>query len=83
MIRRPALACALIPLLAFGGRAAAHTGGSTGYVAVAVEGATVRYTLTLWPATLPSAIAAASDSGLEAAKSSDLPAPYRSSRWRT
>ena len=60
MIMRPTLvgACALIPLLAFGDRAAAHTGGSTGYVAVAVEGATVRYTLTLWPATLPSAIGA-------------------------
>jgi len=33
-----------------------HTGGSTGYAAVAIEGAAIRYTVTLWPATLPPAI---------------------------
>jgi HupE / UreJ protein len=34
-----------------------HTGGSTGYAAVTVEGQSVRYGLTLWPASLPPAIA--------------------------
>jgi hydrogenase/urease accessory protein HupE len=34
----------------------AHTGGSTGYAAIAVDGKTVRYSLTLWPAALPAAI---------------------------
>jgi hypothetical protein len=35
----------------------AHTGGSNGYAAIAVEGASIRYTLTLWPAALPPAVA--------------------------
>jgi len=38
--------------LAFG-----HTGGSTGYASIAVAGQSVRYSLTLWPAALPSVIA--------------------------
>jgi hypothetical protein len=38
--------------LAFG-----HTGGSTGYASIALAGQSVRYSLTLWPAALPSAIA--------------------------
>jgi len=37
--------------------AAAHTGGSTGYATIAVERSGVRYSLTLWPAALPPAIA--------------------------
>jgi hypothetical protein len=36
--------------------AAAHTGGSTGYATIAIEGARVRYQLTLWPAALPPAV---------------------------
>src|SRR5262249_49227835 len=35
----------------------AHTGGSTGYASVAIDGATARYTLTVWPDTLPAAVA--------------------------
>ena len=37
--------------------APAHTGGSNGYAAIAVDGSRVRYSLTLWPATLPPAVA--------------------------
>jgi hypothetical protein len=37
--------------------APAHTGGSTGYAAIRVEGAAIRYTLTLWPAAMPPSIA--------------------------
>ena len=33
--------------------AVAHTGGTNGYASIAIDGATARYTLTLWPATLP------------------------------
>jgi hypothetical protein len=36
--------------------AAAHTGGSTGYATIAIEGRRVRYQLTLWPAALPPAV---------------------------
>jgi hypothetical protein len=39
------------------GVAGAHTGGSNGYAVVAVEGDRVHYQLTLWPATLPPAVA--------------------------
>ena len=39
------------------GRAVAHTGGSNGYAIVTVDGERVRYTLTLWPAALPTEIA--------------------------
>ena len=44
---------ALAALVAVGVRAGAHTGGSTGYAVLAIDGATISYTLTLWPATLP------------------------------
>jgi HupE / UreJ protein len=37
--------------------ASGHTGGSTGYASVTVEGQSARYSLTLWPASLPAAIA--------------------------
>jgi HupE/UreJ protein len=37
--------------------AGAHTGGTNGYAVVTVDGAAVRYQLTLWPATLPPAVA--------------------------
>ena len=57
--RRAALGTLIALLvLATGARGVAHTGGSTGYAAVAIDGAKVRYTLTLWPATLPPTIAA-------------------------
>jgi hypothetical protein len=42
----------LVASLAFG-----HTGGSTGYASIAIAGQNVRYSLTLWPAALPPAIA--------------------------
>ena len=35
----------------------AHTGGRNGYAAIAVDGAGVRYSLTLWPASVPPAMA--------------------------
>jgi hypothetical protein len=47
-----ALAMALAPV-----SGAPHTGGSTGHAGITVEGATIRYRLTLWPATLPPATA--------------------------
>jgi hypothetical protein len=37
--------------------ASAHTGGRNGYAAIAVDGAGVRYSLTLWPASVPPALA--------------------------
>jgi hypothetical protein len=47
-----------VALVAVGtGFAHAHTGGSNGYAAIAVDGPSVRYTLTLWPAALPPAVA--------------------------
>jgi len=46
------LAAALV-LLVIAPGASAHPGGTTGYAALAIDGATIRYTLTLWPATLP------------------------------
>jgi HupE / UreJ protein len=42
----------VVASLAFG-----HTGGSTGYASISVAGQNVRYSLTLWPAALPPAIA--------------------------
>ena len=35
-----------------------HTGGSTGYAAITLDGRQIRYSLTLWPAALPPAIVA-------------------------
>ena len=60
MRSRLALASGLALALATAGAGApgqAHVGGSTGYAAIAVEGASIRYSLTLWPATLPPATA--------------------------
>ncbi len=37
--------------------ATAHEGGSNGYAAITVERDTIRYSLTLWPAALPPAVA--------------------------
>jgi hypothetical protein len=54
-------------LLALAGEAAAHSGGSTGYAAITAGADGVRYTLTLWPATLPPPVAAQ----LEAARGGD------------
>jgi hypothetical protein len=36
---------------------AAHSGGSVGYASIAMEQGTARYSLTLWPDTLPAAVA--------------------------
>ena len=56
-MRAAARALALVLLAAATGPAAAHTGGSTGYASIAIDGAGARYTLTLWPATLPPEVA--------------------------
>jgi hypothetical protein len=37
--------------------AVAHTGGSTGYASIAIDRGGIRYSLTLWPAALPPAVA--------------------------
>src|SRR5262249_7773834 len=47
-----AVITSLVASLAFG-----HTGGSTGYASIGIAGQNVRYSLTLWPAALPPAIA--------------------------
>ena len=54
MTARGAIAGCLVLAAAMmaGAPVLSHTGGSTGYAALAIEGATLRYTLTLWPATL-------------------------------
>ena len=39
--------------------ASAHTGGRTGYASLAVDGTGARYALTLWPASVPPAVAEA------------------------
>ena len=57
MKRAGALAAVLAVALAGAGPAVAHTGGSNGYASVAIDGARVRYSLTLWPAALPPAVA--------------------------
>jgi hypothetical protein len=51
--RRVLGVAAVIGTLALPPGAVPHGGGSTGYASVAVDGATVRYGVTLWPATLP------------------------------
>ena len=56
MIMRLAAAALAAFALTASGPAFAHTGGSTGYAVAAVDRAAIRYTLTLWPATLPAAI---------------------------
>jgi len=57
--RRRALLASLVVAVAIaaGSRAEPHTGGSTGYSAIAIERTSVRYSLTLWPAAMPPAIA--------------------------
>ncbi|PYO51581.1 MAG: hypothetical protein DMD84_12460, partial [Candidatus Rokuibacteriota bacterium] len=57
MKRAGALVAILAVTLASAGPAVAHTGGSNGYASVAIDGARVRYSLTLWPAVLPPAVA--------------------------
>ncbi|MCI0546992.1 MAG: HupE/UreJ family protein [Candidatus Rokubacteria bacterium] len=56
-MRRLVALLGLAAMIAGGAPARAHTGGSTGYASIAVDGATIRYTLTLWPAGLPPAVA--------------------------
>jgi hypothetical protein len=48
-----AVVAVLVMTLPWVSRAGAHTGGTTGYATIAIEGEIIRYTLTLWPATLP------------------------------
>lgn len=56
MTARGLLVAGLV-LAAAGSPAFAHTGGSTGYAAIAIDRGSVRYSLTLWPAALPPAVA--------------------------
>jgi hypothetical protein len=57
-MRRGRLAAGLVLAIALAPVSGApHTGGSTGHAGITVEGATIRYRLTLWPATLPPATA--------------------------
>jgi hypothetical protein len=56
--RLSAVGLVLVLAVAAARDGAAHTGGSTGYASLSIEGATIRYALTLWPAALPPAIAA-------------------------
>ena len=58
-MRRVRVLAAALVLLVIAPGAFAHTGGTTGYAALAIDGVTIRYTLTLWPATLPPAAGAA------------------------
>lgn len=50
------LAGAALALALAASLAEAHTGGSTGHAGITVEGASIRYRLALWPATLPPAM---------------------------
>lgn len=51
---RRAIPAALVLLAAtIAGSALAHPGGSNGYAVITMDGDRVRYSLTLWPATLP------------------------------
>ena len=54
---RMLLAALAVVGLAAGGDASAHEGGSNGYASIAVARARIRYSLTLWPATLPASVA--------------------------
>jgi hypothetical protein len=55
--------------------AVAHTGGTNGYASIAIDGATARYTLTLWPATLPPEAAETLRLARTAHRSGPRPAP--------
>jgi hypothetical protein len=56
-----------------GGRAEPHTGGSTGYASLTVERTSARYTLTLWPAAMPPALA----DEIRRARAGDAPSAER------
>ena len=53
----PLIAVVLVAAAAAGGPAWSHSGGSTGYASIAIDGASIRYSLTLWPAAMPPAVA--------------------------
>jgi hypothetical protein len=55
-MRRAARLAGVAVTVALAASVAAHTGGSTGHAGVTVEGASIQYRLTLWPATLPPAM---------------------------
>jgi HupE / UreJ protein len=57
MNARRALVAALALAAASGSPALSHTGGSTGHAAIALDRESIRYSLTLWPAALPPAVA--------------------------
>ena len=51
------VALAALAVLAMGAPSlSAHTGGRNGYAAIAIDGGSVRYSLTLWPASMPPAM---------------------------
>lgn len=47
----------VVTLVALPAVASPHTGGTTGFASIRVDGATIRYSMTLWPAALPPGIA--------------------------
>jgi HupE / UreJ protein len=57
MPRRALVAGLVLAVAAAASAARAHTGGSTGHAAVTIDGASIRYRLTLWPSTMPPAVA--------------------------
>jgi hypothetical protein len=56
-MRAAAAALTALAALIATSAAFAHSGGRNGYASIAIEGASVRYSLTLWPASLPPAMA--------------------------
>jgi hypothetical protein len=50
-------AAALLLMATTAGPARGHPGGTTGYASIAISPGSVRYSLTLWPATLPPPVA--------------------------
>jgi HupE / UreJ protein len=57
MTSRRAFVGLVLAVAATASPARAHTGGSTGHAGVIVDGARIRYRLTLWPSTMPPAVA--------------------------
>jgi HupE / UreJ protein len=55
--RRTLVAGLVLAVAASASPARAHSGGSTGHAGLTIDGASIRYRLTLWPSTMPPAVA--------------------------
>jgi hydrogenase/urease accessory protein HupE len=55
--RRLIAACVVAGAVAAARDGAAHQGGSTGYASIVVDGESIRYSVTLWPAAAPASVA--------------------------